>query len=303
MHKFLDPKTISRVKDLPLVAKTLAQGFLHGIHASTQRGVGVEFSQYRVYEPGDDLAKIDWKLFARSDKYFVREAERESDVNNWFILDTSRSMLQRSQPDNTNDEQWHKLAYAQVLIATVSYLAQKQGDNVGFLALSSKEQTYLPAISGQRHWQKILLGLTKLTATDTFPEFTQIANQLGAMQKNGVIYIISDFHQQDSEVVELVGKLSNARTEIVAIQLTCNDEENFAYKGALRFEDLETKEQILVSAQQVKAQYLAEKAMYQAQLIAQLTKYQVQHFVANIDEPLDQTLFDILTVRNKAAIK
>lgn len=300
MHSFVDPKTLSRVKDLPLVAKTLAQGFLHGSHASMLRGVGIEFSQYRVYEPGDDLSKVDWKLFARSDKYFVREAERESDINVWFVLDTSTSMLQQSHLSSSVDS-WNKFEYARCLLATVAYLAQKQGDNVGLLALSSKNQAYLPALSGERHWQKILLALTRLMAADEFPTFKQVTKQLGRMQNNGVIFIISDFHQQNDEIVELVAQLSNSRTEVVTIQLTCADEETFPYKGAVRFEDLETKEQILVSASQIKENYFTEKLKYQTDLLTQLAKNKVQHFVANIDEPLDQTLFDILKMRNKVA--
>ena len=300
MHKFVDPKTLSRIKDLPLVAKTLAQGFLHGLHASTQRGVGIEFSQYRVYEPGDDLSKIDWKLFARSDRYFVREAERESDINIWFVLDTSASMLQKSEL-SVSKQTWNKLEYARTLLATASYLAQKQGDNVGLLTLSTENQAYLPALSGERHWQKILLGLTKLHANDSFPPFEQVAKQLGNIQSNGVIFIISDFHQQHNEIIEFVGQLSNARTDVVTIQLTCKDEETFPYKGAIRFEDLETKEQVLVSASQVKTQYFTEKLKYQTHLSTTLAKHKVQHFIANIDEPLDQTLFDILKARNKVA--
>jgi uncharacterized protein (DUF58 family) len=302
MHEFVDPKTLSRIKDLPLVAKTLAQGFLHGLHTGTQRGVGIEFSQYRVYEPGDNLSRIDWKLFARSDKYFVREAERENDINVWFILDTSASMLQKSQISMASDA-WNKLDYARCLLATASYLAQKQGDNVGLLSLSSTQQTYLPPISGERHWQKILLALTRLQANDSFPLFEQVMNQLGNVQRNGIIFVISDFHQQNNEIVELVGQLSNTRTEVVAIQLTCEDEEAFPYKGAVRFEDLETKEQVLVSASQIKETYYAEKLKYQTSLLSTLAKNKVRHFVANIDQPLDQTLFNILTMRNKVVSK
>lgn len=300
MHQYLDPKTLSRVKDLPLVAKTLAQGFLHGIHASAQRGVGVEFSQYRVYEPGDDPGKIDWQLFARSDKYFVREAERESDVNVWFVLDTSLSMMQHSQISHPNNH-WSKLDYARTLLATLAYLTQKQGDNIGFLSLSTQVQSYLPALCGERHWQKILLALTKITASDTFPNVEQVAKQLGNMQKNGVIFLISDFYQQDNEIVELVSKLSNARTDIIAIELTCDDEETFPYQGAIRFEDLETKTQKLVSASQVKEDYFKAKVQSQQDLVTQLTKHKVKHFIANIDAPLDQTLFDMLKARNKVA--
>lgn len=301
MHKFVDPKALARIKDLPLVAKTLAQGFLHGLHSSMQRGVGIEFSQYRVYEPGDDLSKVDWKLFARSDKYFVCEAERESDINVWFVLDTSTSMLQKSNVSKINDA-WDKLEYARFLLSTASYLAQKQGDNVGFLALSSINQTYLPAHSGERHWQKIVLALSRLKATDVFPPVETILKQLGTMQNNGVIFVISDFHQKNNEIVELVGQLSNSRTEVVTIQLTCEDEERFPYTGVVRFEDLETKEQILVSAKQIKDKYFSEKLKSQTELTSQLAKMKTQHFVTNIDDPLDKVLFDIFKARNKVQL-
>ena len=144
MTQWLDVQTLSKVKDLPLVAKMLAQGFVHGIHASTQRGSGIEFSQYRSYEPGDELAKVDWKLFARSDKYFVREAEQESDTKVWFVLDCSQSMYQAvddSEQDNRRASSGNttinssKFDYAKFLIATLAYLAQQQGDAVGLLML------------------------------------------------------------------------------------------------------------------------------------------------------------------------
>lgn len=302
MNKFVDPKALSRVKDLPLAAKTLAQGFLQGLHSSMQRGVGIEFSQYRIYEPGDDLSKIDWKLFARSDKYFVREAERESDINVWFVLDSSTSMLQNSDV-NSETSEWNKLEYARYLIGTSAYIAQKQGDNVGFLSLSSNIQRYLPALSGERHWQKILLSLTKVKAIDSFPKPEQVLNQLGNMQNNGVIFVISDFHQKNNEIVNLVRQLSNSRTDIVTIQLTCEDEETFPYKGAVRFEDLETKEQVLVSANQIRESYFDSKLKYQTNLTSDLAKVKAHHFIANIDKPLDQTLFDILTMRNKRVLK
>jgi uncharacterized protein (DUF58 family) len=313
MQQFIDPKTLSRVKDLPLAAKTLAQGFLQGMHNSMQRGVGIEFSQYRIYEPGDDLSKIDWKLFARSDRYFVREAERESDINVYLVVDSSRSMLQRSdkpkekhnkekasnKKDTNEKGHWNKFEYARYLLATVAYLAQKQGDAVGLLNLSSEHSAYLPAFSGERHWQRILIQLARMTANNTFADINKIRAQLSAMRNNGVIFIVSDFHQQNSEIVDLVCQLSNPRTDVVAIQLESQDEIDFPYKGAIRFEDLETKEQILVSASQVKADYFNNKAAYQEKLVTQLAQHKIQHFHANIDKPLDQTLYDFLRARNR----
>ncbi len=138
MQPLIDPLVLASIKDMPLVAKTVAEGLLHGLHDSVQRGSGLEFSQYRAYEPGDALGNIDWKLFARSDRYFVREAERESNINIWLVLDASASMLQRSSESRSDSHSksksnkgWHKLDYAKHLLATIAYIAHKQSDTVG----------------------------------------------------------------------------------------------------------------------------------------------------------------------------
>lgn len=306
MTQYIDPKTLSRVKDLPLVAKTLAHGFLQGLHDSRQRGVGIEFSQYRVYEPGDELSKIDWKLFARSDRYFVREAERESEINVWFVLDSSDSMQQSSvQSEGKNENQesvaWTKLNYSKYLIATMAYLAQKQGDSVGFLALSSAKSNFLPAYAGERHWQKLLIALTQVNANGVFPEIDQVSTQLSSLKKNGLIVLLSDFHQQNDEISQLAINLANERTEVISFHLSTEDEISFPFKGAVHFEAIETKEDVLVSADQVKDEYLAARKAYNEQLDAMLTKHSVQYVPTNIDHPLNETLFSFLNARTKVA--
>jgi uncharacterized protein (DUF58 family) len=301
---YFDAKTLLRVKNLPLTIKTLAQGFLHGTHASQQRGVGIEFSQFRSYEPGDELSKIDWKLFARSDKYFVREAERESDVNVWLVLDCSESMLQQSQFTGLNKQQkdanigrWNKLDYARYLAATIAYLAQRQGDAVGFLALSGEKKQQVAAFSGERHWQKILLTLTQLKASGRFPDTQTILKQLGAVRKNGLIVIISDFHQLNGELLTLTSTLSNRHTDVVAFHLDSDDEVNFPYQGVVKFQDLETGEELNVSGKQVRTRYLDNKRRADIHLKEQLALQNIHYFNANIDHALDQSLVDFLGVR------
>ncbi|MFT5164114.1 MAG: hypothetical protein ACI9FJ_002715, partial [Alteromonadaceae bacterium] len=173
IERLIDPKTLARVKDMPLIAKTVADGFLQGLQTSQQKGVGIEFSQYRSYEPGDELNHIDWKLFARSDRYYVREAQRTSEITLWLLVDTSASMLQGSEPTGVNGASWDKLSYAKHLAATLAYIGQRQGDSVGLLGLSSgkelslssgkelslssgKELSFLPPAGGERHWQRVM---------------------------------------------------------------------------------------------------------------------------------------------------
>ncbi|SEL26311.1 Protein of unknown function DUF58 [Colwellia chukchiensis] len=303
---FFDINTLLRVKELPLAIKTLAQGFLHGIHASQQRGVGIEFSQYRAYEPGDQLSKIDWQLFARSDKYFVREAERESDVSVWIVLDCSGSMLQQSQPkavDNGEQQplqgQWHKFDYARYLAATIAYIAQQQGDAVGLLTLSEQQQQCLPCLPGERHWQKLTLALTKLQAHGRCPDAKTIIGPLSKVAKNALIVIISDFHQAQNELENLTAKLSHGQRDVVAFHLDSSDEITFPYHGLIKFQDLETGAEIHVAGQQVRTDYLAKKKQTEQALKAQFAKQNCSYFSANIDQALDQSLVDFLSARAK----
>jgi uncharacterized protein (DUF58 family) len=297
MERFIDPLTLARVRDLPLIAKTVADGFLHGLQQSHQRGVGIEFSQYRQYEPGDAPSRIDWKLFARSDRYFVREAERESEISMWFVLDASASMNQASE---SKPDSWSKFEYARHLLATLSYIGQKQGDHVGMLALSGEDQQLFPPGSGERHWQRMLQKLVQVKSGQTFPDPRTIKTTIERLQKNSLIFIISDFYQVSNELHEFIKQVSAGHTEVVALQLQCDDELDFPYQGAIRFEDLETGEQVLVSASSARETWLRALEQHQEKLQRSLRKQQIALNTININQPMDKALYDFLISRQKA---
>ncbi len=301
MESFIDPKTLARVKDLPLVAKTVAEGFLHGLQSSMQRGVGIEFSQYRPYENGDELSRVDWKLFARSDRYFVREAERESEIEVWMLLDASRSMLQSSELNKKAQRAntWNKLNYAKHLIASIGYLAQKQGDSIGYLGLSSDELKFLPAGNSEKHWRKLLTTLVQTKDGNYFPDISATQSLIGQLQKPSIIFVISDFNQKDNEIIEFAGQLNSTLCEVIAIQLVCDDEINFKFKGPIRFKDLETGEEVLVSAASAKEDYLKNYQDYQNALNETFANKNMGFHRFNIDQPLDQVLFEYLRQRQR----
>jgi len=298
MERFIDPLALARVKDLPLIAKTVADGFLHGLQQSHQRGIGIEFSQYRAYEPGDPMSRIDWKLFARSDRYFVREADRESEISIWFVLDASASMNTTSE---SRPGAWSKFEYARHLLATLSYIGQQQGDHVGMLALSGDQQHLLPPASGERHWHRMLKQLTAIRSGSCFPDPVQIKSAIQRVQKMGLVFIISDFYQVSNELNEFIRQISAGHTEVVAMQLQSSDELTFPYKGAVRFEDLETGEQVLVSASSARDTWLEALAAHQRKLERFLQRQRVSLNQINIDEPMDQALYDFLI--NRQAIR
>ncbi|MEH6713765.1 MAG: DUF58 domain-containing protein [Paraglaciecola polaris] len=298
MQQWIDPLTLSRIKDMPLVAKTVAEGVLHGQHTSVQKGSGIEFSQYRSYEPGDELGKVDWKLFARSDRYFVREAERESDTHIWLVLDASQSMLQQSVASKAQNG-WHKLDYARYFLATIAYIAQQQGDAVGLLGLSDTHIDYLPCGTGQRHWHKLMLKLSQLKVGEKFPTHENLQRQLGNIRPQGLIFVLSDFIEHNHEILEFMQPLNHSKNELVAMQLVCDDELKFPYKGAIRVENPETQQQILVSSKDIKAPYLAAYQRFQMGLQDHLSVQNVNLFTANIDLPLDESVHAYLASRRK----
>ena len=303
MERFIDPKTLARVKDMPLVARTVAEGFLHGLQSSRQRGVGIEFNQYRAYEPGDELSRIDWKLFARSDRYFVREAERESEIEVWFLLDTSGSMKQKTQSSSgDNEHQWNKMDYAKHVIASLAYLAQKQGDSIGYLGLSSQSLNFLPANSGERHWRKLLQELARTDCGDVFPDFELIRQYINQLNKPALVFVLSDFHQRQQEISEFIRKLNTLRSEVVALQTLCSDETDFDFRGAIRFKDLETEEEVLVSASSAKADYLKAFQSYQKSLQEKLLQSNVTSYPMIIDQPLDHVMFEYLKQRQRVGL-
>jgi uncharacterized protein (DUF58 family) len=294
--KLVDSRALARIKDLPLLAKTLAQGVLLGLHGSMARGTGIEFSQFRAYEPGDAPGKIDWKLFARSDKYFIREAERESNINVWLVLDSSASMLQAaSQTDSQRADD--KLDYARTLLATLGYLAQQQGDAVGLLNLNSTGLDYLPALSGPQHWRRTLIKLAQIQGGGHFPELDHLDHYLAKLQDNAIVIVVSDFYQHNQEISAFMRRLNPAKTEIIAVQLESDEERDFPFKGLIRFFDVEKKQPIQVQAEDVKARYLDARQHFNQQLETALKQAQIEHLRVNIDRPMADTLWRFLRKR------
>ncbi len=169
--------------------------------------------------------------------------------------------------------------------------------------VSIESKHFLPALSGQRHYQKVLINLTQINSGGHFPPLNNIRSQLHTMQKSGLVFVISDFYQYDdsneNDLVNIVTNLVNERTEVIAVQLQSNDEIEFPFKGALKIEDLETKQQLLVSSNQVREQYLDARSKFNQTLSDTLANKRVKHWAVNIDNAMDEVLYEFLNLRNR----
>jgi len=284
MDALIPPDLRARLRDLRLTARSGAGGDGLGQHASRSRGAGLEFAQYRAYEPGDELRRIDWKLYARSDRYFVREAERDSPLTAWAVVDASASMRQA----DAARAGFCKLDAAKILAACLFELALRQGDRFGLIALAGNAPVFVPAGTGPRQRDRCLLELARLGAAGGWPEESALRPLWERVQPPAVVAVLSDFF--DDAAVELALRLAAARREVLTVQLLSAEERDFPFAGGHRFRDPESGTERRVEAAAVRKDYLERFAAARAGLARRFAAAGVRHAEHVLDRPLDEPL-------------
>ncbi|MCY7349055.1 MAG: DUF58 domain-containing protein [Cytophagaceae bacterium] len=277
-----------KINNLQLAGKLVSDELVLGIHASKRSGAGVEFEQYRHYEPGDDPKRIDWKLFARTDKHLVRESAAESNLQIRFLLDLSGSM-------NYAEAGVSRLAYAKILMASLAYLGYRQSDQMSLYTLQhGTVQAVVP--TGKQAFQKILYALQKAEAagqwlndSPRFPEFQQKQKEL--------LILVSDFLQVGEEWLQLIKSVANPRREIVIFQILGDQEIDFDLRGFYRFQDLETGKELEVRAEAVKETFQQAMARYLQRIDEALRLPHVHLVRVRLSEPVALVLNEFLARR------
>lgn len=283
------------IKELSLAAKTTIEGHLNGINKSTIKGPGMEFSQYRSYQPGDDLRSLDWKMFARSDRYYIRESEIETNIAIRFIVDASASM-------NHHDGDFKKIDYARYLAASLAYLGNLQGDAGGLNILMEKEIFSLPARQDFQHLSRIFHQLEqiepggKFTGTAVYQPFYSNNSQ------RELIVFITDLYQDQEEIFSLLDALNTQKHEVIIFHLMARNELGLDFKGYATFEDLETGNTIEMDQQGARKLYLANLSGYLASIKAKALDKQMFYSLLCTDEPLEKAIRDFLNQRKKLKI-
>ena len=255
-----------------------------GMHASRSRGAGLEFAQYRAYEPGDELRQIDWKLYARSDRFFVRESERESPLTVWLILDATASMQQADQARR----EWTRLHAAKALAGCVVELALQQGDAFGLMSISGDGLQLVPAGNGLRQRDRLHLQLHGLRAQGQWPAQERLAPMWERIGAHDLVVMIGD--GLDEAAVALAERLANAGRDVVHLQLLTVEERDFPFRDGHRFRDPETGEELLSDGASVRADYLARFGDARRTLDARLQSAGIRHDTTFLDEPIDAPL-------------
>ena len=251
-----------------------------GQHRSRDKGAGLEFSQYRGYEPGDEPRRIDWKLYARSDRFFVREAERDSPLAVWIVLDASASM---AQADETRPD-WSRLDAGKALAACIAEVALRQGDRVGLVALRDDALVFAPAAGGARQRDRLLFELQRVDAGGGVPDEARLRPIWERIAADDLVVVIGDF--LDDAVATLATRLAGARREVLALQVLTVGERDFPFDGGRRFRDPETGEELPGDGRALRAEFLARFGEARRALQARFDGSGIRHATHVLDEPL-----------------
>jgi uncharacterized protein (DUF58 family) len=291
-RQFLDPAVVARLGNLELKARTVVEGFLSGLHRSPFKGFSVEFAEYRQYIPGDDLSTIDWKVYARSDRHYVKKFEEETNLHCHVMLDISGSMAYGSRGIT-------KYQYGQCLAASLAYLMNRQRDAAGLAAFDEKIVTMLPASARPGHLNAILVTLDRLelgTETNVSKPLHQLADSLS---KRGMVVLISDLLDDPERVIRGLKHFRFRGTDVIVFHLLDPDELAFPFERATRFEDMETQDEVLAVPVVVRDHYLKAIGALIERYKRELGAAGIDYQLLTTDQPLELALLAYLSTRGR----
>ena len=290
---FLDPAVVARLGTLELKARTIVEGFLSGLHRSPFKGFSVEFAEYRQYMPGDDLSTIDWKVYARSDRHYVKKFEEETNLDCHLMLDISGSMAYGSRAMT-------KFEYGQCLAAALAYLMTRQRDAVGLMAFDESIVNMLPASSRPGHLRAALVTLDRLRLgreTHMDKPLTQLCD---ALTKRGMVVLISDLLDDPEAVVRGLKHFQFRGADVIVFHVLDPDEIDFPFDRATRFEDLETDEEIMAVPGVVRSHYLKAIGNLIDRYKRDLGAAGIDYMLLPTSTPLEMALLSYLSTRARA---
>jgi uncharacterized protein (DUF58 family) len=290
---YIDPKVLASISNLELRAKTAVEGFLAGLHRSPHHGFSVEFTEYRRYCPGDDIRHVDWKVFARSGEYFIKQYEDETNVRCHILLDCSASM-------GYGSDTLSKLEYGRTLASALSYFMFGQRDAVGLTTFDYKVRDYLPSRYRQGHLTQILLTLANLqhgAGTDLARPISDLA--VGLNRKSLAI-VISDLLDDEAAIVNGLHHLRFKGNDVIVFHVMDNAELTFPFERIAEFEDAESHEILAVAPPAIREAYLQEVDKFCRFYRQKCRAAGIDYCLLNTAEPLDIALSSYLSKRAKS---
>lgn len=290
--RFIDPEILSGISNLELLARTVVEGFISGLHKSPYKGFSVEFLSYRPYIPGDDPMHIDWKLYARSDRLFIKQFQDETNTRCHILLDISNSMQYGSKSIT-------KHRYASILAASLAYFMIRQRDSVGLYLFDSEVREKTPTKSTQGHLFSILHALEKIfppQGTEMSKPFHELADLI---KKRSIIIIISDLLEEPEIIINGLKHFRFSGNDVIVFQILDPAEIDFHFKDIMEIEDMESGEKIVIMADEAREIYANNLEQFKSIMKNECGLLGVDYNILETTKPLDFALFQYLSGRSE----
>src|ERR671931_1344652 len=288
--RFVDPQILARISSLELMARTVVEGFINGLHRAPFFGASIDFAEHRGYVAGDDIRRVDWRLYARTDRYYVKQYEADTNTNVSILFDISRSMQFASKGIS-------KLEYGCFTAACMAYLAQRQRDRVGIITFDNDIVTHVPPSA--KHFNVMLHTLDRAKAERPGQLVAPLTKMAEHFKRRGILILISDFYEEPDAVLDAVKPLKFLGNDLIVFHVLDPAEIDFGYEDASAFEDLESGEQIPVVPQSLAREYRQLIRAHIDALTAKFSEHRIDYTLLNTAEPLDRALFSYLSSRER----
>jgi len=288
--QFLDPKVLARIDNVDLLARTVVDGFINGLHHSPYFGLSVDFAEHRPYMPGDDIRKVDWRVFGRTDRFYVKEYEADTNANFLVLFDVSRSMDYSSNGVS-------KLDYGRYLAACLSYFSRQQRDRVGIVTFDEAIIDYVPASA--KHLDIVLHKIDAIQSRRRGKLEEPLLKVAEMLRRRSILVLISDLYEDPATVVKSLNRLRHKGNDIIVFHVLDPAEIEFPFDEAAHFEDLESGERIPVVPETLRAQYHSLMREHLDTLSQRLVANKIDYCRFVTSKPLDYALFEYLSRRER----
>ena len=291
-RKFLKPETVSKLANMDLVARLVVEGFITGLHKSPYHGFSVEFAEHRQYMPGDEIKHVDWKVYGKTDRYYVKQFEEETNLKAYLLVDASGSMGYSSNGIS-------KLQYATYLCAALTYLMLKQRDSVGLVTFDERIRKYIPPRSVSTYLHVILKELEQTECsqkTNVSVTFHELAERI---KRRGLIIIFSDLLDDPRRVMSGLKHFRHKKHEVIVFQILDPIERTFNFHRDARFKDLETGEEISTQPWHIRGEYRKLMSQFIDNYKKQCRENRIDHVVMDTSQDFDRALVQYLIKRKK----
>lgn len=290
ISSFLDPRVLARIDNLSLLARTVVDGFINGLHRSPYLGLSIDFAEHRPYMPGDDVRRIDWRVFGRTDRFYVKEFEADTNANFLVVLDVSRSMDYASNGVT-------KLDYARYLAACLSYFSRQQRDRVGLVTVADEIVEFVPPSA--KHLDIVLHTIDRIESRRGSNLERTLLKVAEATKRRSIVLLISDLYEEPQAILRALSYLKNKGNDVLVFHVLDPAEIDFPFDGPAHFEDLESGERIPVVPELQRDQYRRLVQAHLSDISRILVENRMDYFFFDTSKPLDYALFAYLSRREK----